>query len=167
MQLVSPIINYMTEKGMIADPTNDFADSVDTSLLVMGTASSPMQLWKPYYFNSDTNIDKQKVVGIEVFSQTEMPILPNGSNNVSSNDVYRHFLLNIVGGDGKEVLSIIPLTMLLGVRYSATSFAKVPLFDYDNIIWDKCYVNCVDVTGGGVNVTDTNILFKIYTKPKS
>ena len=76
MQLVSPIIDYMTKQGMIADSTDDFSDSVDTSLLTLGTAALPMQLFQPYYFNSDTNIDSQKIVGIEVFSQTEMPILP-------------------------------------------------------------------------------------------
>ena len=166
MQLVSPIIDYMTKQGMIADSTDDFSDSVDTSLLTLGTAALPMQLFQPYYFNSDTNIDSQKIVGIEVFSQTEMPILPNGSNNVASNDVFRNFLLTLVGGDGKQIYSIIPLSMLLGVRYSATSYAKVPLFDYDDIVWDKCYVQCVDTTAPGVNINDTNILFKIYTKPK-
>jgi hypothetical protein len=167
MQLVSPIINYMTEKGMIADPTNDFADSVDTSLLVMGTASEPLQLWKPYYFDSDDNIDSQKIVGIEVFSQTEMPILPSLNNNVSSNDVYRYFLLTIVGADGKDILCVLPLSILLGVRYSATAFAKTPLFDFGDVIWSKCYVQCIDITGAGINVNDTNILFKVYTKPKS
>jgi hypothetical protein len=151
---------------MIADSTDDFSDSVDTSLLVMGTAALPMQLFKPYYFNSDSNIDNQKIVGIEVFSNTEMPILPDGKNNVSSNDVFRNFLLTLVGGDGKQIYSIVPLSMLLGVRYSATSYAKTPLFDYDDIVWDKCYVQCVDTTAGGININDTNILFKIYTKPK-
>ena len=166
MQLVSPIINYMTEKGMIADPTDDFADSVDTSLLVMGTASEPMQLWKPYYFNSDDNIDANKIVGIEVVSRTNLIILPSLNNNVASDDVFRFFLLTIVAGDGKEVLSVMPLSLLLGIPYQ-NGFLKTPLFDYNDVIWSKCYVQCIDTAGAGVNVNDTNILFKIYTKPKS
>ena len=166
MQLISPIINYMTEKGMIADPTDDFADSVDTSLLVMGTASEPMQSWKPYYFNSDDNIDANKIVGIEVVSRENLLILPSLNNNIASNDVFRYFLLTIVAGDGKEILSVMPLYLLLGINYQ-NGFLKTPLFDYNDVIWSKCYVQCIDTAGGGINVNDTNILFKIYTKPKS
>lgn len=155
----------MVKQGMIADSTDCFSDSVDTSLLVMGTTAEPMILNNPYYFPSDTLIDSQKVVGIAVTSRSQNPILPNGSNNVSSDDVFRHFLLTLVGGDGKEIYAIMPLSMLLDVQIG-NGYAKTPMFSYDDIVWDKCYVQCIDTTAGGININDTNILFKIYTKPK-
>lgn len=160
--LISPLINFMTEQKMICDvtaPISRYSDQLQFTFTAIGIFG--LQIWKPYYFNPDEDIDKSIIKGIEVIDGVQLFPYPNGATPLSSADLLGQFLLWIVDKND-DVVCQIPLSSLQSTQYGATGHASVQRFHLKNIIWQNCYITCHDTTF--VNVGDS-ILFNVYYDP--
>jgi hypothetical protein len=160
-QLVSPLIEYMSSEGMITDVTTPISSSVKQVQLTFATSGIyGLQIWKPYYFNPDATLDGSAIKGIQALTRTEVDPLPDGSQTLSSADVYAKLLLWLVDSGG-DVLANLPLSELIASSSNtiATAFPKIQRFSLKDIVWQKCYVTIHDTVG---IVAGESLLFNIY-----
>lgn len=148
--LISPLINYMTEKNMVDDFSDPISYSV-TNEIVTFTASggglpTSLAINKPYYFQPKNTLDhtRSKIKALEVVSTTFQSVFENGTNNVSSDDVFSRIILYIVDGND-SILIQTPLKSLLGIAYGGFA-RKLYQVDLSDIIWQKCYIEILDTS---------------------
>lgn len=148
--IVSPLINYMLGKNMIKDFCDPISESMTQSQISFTAAGGglPSSLAdnKPYYFQPNESLDhnNSKIRAIEVVSQSFLSTFPDGTSNVSSDDVLARIVLYLV--DGQDVIRVYtPLKSLLGVSYKG---AARKLYDVclEDIIWQKCYIEILDTS---------------------
>ena len=163
--LISPIVQYMTENQMIWDCTSEIASKVEQKQFTF-TASGNLglQIWKPYYFEADDFLDGSAIEGIQVVSRDESDPFVDGTTGLSSLDVYGKVLLWLVDRGG-DVLAVLPLSILLSSRGNtiASAFVKYQKVCLKDLVLQKCYITISDTTG--INVGDT-ILFNFFYDDK-
>ncbi len=160
-QLVSPLIEYMSSEEMITDITSPISDSVKQVQLTFATSGIyGLQIWKPYYFNPDATLNGSSIKGIQALTRTEVNPLPDGSQTLTSADVYAKLLLWLVDSGG-DVVATLPLSELIASSANTigTAFPKVQRFSLEDIIWQKCYVTIHDTVG---ITAGESLLFNIY-----
>jgi hypothetical protein len=171
--IVSPLINYMCEKHMIQDWSDPISYSMTQSQINFTAAGGglPTSLAenKPYYFQPNETLDhtNSKIRAIEVVSQSFLSTFPNGTSNVSSDDVLARIMISIV--DGKNnVLIYSPLKSLLGVAYGGFA-RKLYTVDLEDIIWQKSYIEILDTSllaaGEGILLNVYYDKIPVYDKP--
>jgi len=169
MQIVSPLIQYMTEKGFIRDTCEPVSYSVDVSQVNFTTAGTGLPtaigLNTPYYLNVEDSLNHSNstIMALEVVSPTFLSIFPNGTNNVTSDDVFSNITLNLVNGN-QDLLVQTPLSSLLGISYGgyARKLYQVALKD---IVWSNCYI---EITGDPTLISNgQGILLNIYHDSKN
>lgn len=169
MELVSPLIQYMKDKGFIRDTCDPVSYSVTSSQVnftAAGTGlSTSIGLNTPYYLAVKDSINHQNatIYALEVISPTFQSVFANGVNNVSSDDVFSNITLNLVNGEG-DLLVQTPLSSLLGIAYGgyARKLYQVALKD---IIWSNCYI---EITGNPSLISaGEGILLNIYYDKKN
>jgi|AACY02.5.fsa_nt_gi hypothetical protein len=164
MQLVSPLINYLTEKEMIRDtcaPVSEYVTTAQIDFTAAGTGlPTAIALNTPYYLKPYDllNAKNSKIKALEVVSPTFQSIFSNGSTNVTSDDVFSNFTLNILNGE-QDVLIQTPLTSLLGIAYGGYA-RKLYQTCLEDVVWSNCYI---EITGNTALVNPGNaIKLNIY-----
>ena len=164
-QLISPIVDYMLRNQMIWDCTEEIAPRVEQKQFTF-TASGTLglQIWKPYYFDADDNLNGDVIKGIQVVTNFESQPIVGGTSTLSSLDTYGKVLLWLVD-EGGDVVSVLPLSVLIASRGNTitTAFVKYQKFCLKNIVLQKCYLTISDTTG--INVGDS-ILFNFFYEEK-
>lgn len=148
MQLVSPLINYLTEKEMIRDTCDPVSESV-TSAQINFTAAgtglpTALLINQPYYFQPYDllNARNSKIRALEVVSPNFQSTFEDGVSNVSSDDIFANITLNLLDGN-QDVLVQTPLSSLLGIAYGGYA-RKLYQVCLEDIVWSNCYI---EITG--------------------
>jgi hypothetical protein len=164
-QLISPIVDYMLRNQMIWDCTEEIAPRVEQKQFTF-TASGVLglQIWKPYFFDADDNLNGDVIKGIQVVTNLESQPIVGGTSTLSSLDAYGKVLLWLVDRGG-DVVSVLPLSILIASRGNTipTAFVKYQKFCLKDIVLQKCYLTISDTTG--INVGDS-ILFNFFYEEK-
>jgi hypothetical protein len=159
-QLISPLVNYMTEQQMVCDAYSEISESAKpVEFVFQSTGIYGLQIWKPYYFNPDTSLNGSTIKGIEVLTTTQLGKSTTNNTPVSSLDVLSNLLLWLVDDKGEAVCTL-PL-WILGAGNSTAD--KIQRFNLKNIIWQDCYITTHDTTGLSAG---TSILFNVYYDKK-
>lgn len=169
MQIVSPLIQYMKDKGFIRDTCDPVSYSVTTSQVNFTAAGTGLPtsigLNTPYYLavKDSLNYQNATIKALEVISPTFQSIFANGVNNVSSDDVFSNITLNLVNGEG-DLLVQTPLSSLLGIAYGGYA-RKLYQVALEDIVWSNCYI---EITGNPLLISaGEGILLNIYYDKKN
>lgn len=148
MQLVSPLINYLTEKEMLRDtcaPVSEYVTTAQIDFTAAGTGlPTAIALNKPYFLKPYDllNSRNSKIKALEVVSPTFQSIFNNGVNNVSSDDVFANITLYLLDGN-QDILIQTPLKSLLGIAYGGYA-RKLYQVCLEDVVWSNCYI---EITG--------------------
>jgi len=159
-RLISPLIEYMVSNKMITDVTSPVSERVKQVQFTFASSGVyGVQIWKPYYFQPDTNLNGSAIKGIQALTSTELEYLPDGTQTYSA-DVMANMLLWLIDESGDAVCTL-PLSELITSSSNTigTAFPKVQRFDLKNIIWQKCYITIHDTTG---ITAGSSLMFNIY-----
>ena len=160
-QLISPLVEYMTSQKMVTDITSPISSAVKQVQLTFQTSGVyGLQIWKPYYFQPDKTLNGSAIKGIQALTRVDIDPLPDGSQTLSSADVFAKLLLWLVNEQGDAVCTL-PLSELIAspTNTIATAFPKVQRFELKDIVWQKCYVTIHDTIG---ITAGESLLFNIY-----
>ena len=165
-RLISPIIEYMTKQGYIWDCTSEISSRVQQVEFTFSAAGvNGIQIWKPYYFNAEDDLNGSVIQGLQVITRTENVPFADGTSTLSSIDAFGKVILWIVDKSG-EVVSTLPLSTLIASRGNtiASAFVKYQRVQFENIVWQNCYLTLADTTG--INAGES-ILFNVFYNPKN
>ena len=160
-RLISPIVEYMTSKEMIWDCTSEISSKVQQfQFTFTASGSLGLQIWKPYYFEADDDLNGSFVKGIQAVSREQNDPLVGGGTTLSSLDSFGKILLWLVDKGG-DVLAVLPLSILLSTQGNTigSAFVKYQKFAFKDLAWQYCYITISDTAG--INVGDS-ILFNIF-----
>lgn len=98
-----------------------------------------------FYFDTDATLQKAvKIVGIEVFSVTDVPKSPiTGKSVVADTVLAKSFLTVVNEQDDNEVISMMPLAVL----NRKSNNGEVQQFNIETPNITKCYIRISDTTG--------------------
>ena len=165
--LISTLINYMTEKNMIADTCSPTSYSVTSSIIDFtasgGGLPTSLAINKPYYFQPNNTLDHQNsdIKALEVVSTLFESTFDNGVNNVASDDIFSRIMLYIVDGYD-NILIQTPLSATLGISYGGYA-RKLYMVELKDIIWQKCYIELLDT---GLIIAGEGIKLNVYYDKK-
>lgn len=158
MRLVSPLINYFfqTNKARkVGCVEGEFSKTIGL----------PVKSTQPYfeqYFRPDPSLTSSVINSIElVTAATLESITVDGTDySIATADSYKSTIL-VLSDINREIIAEIPLRT--AVRY--INKGKATFTNFENIVWDNCYIYYTDPSGVGITTDDVTCI-RVYYTPK-
>ena len=158
MRLVSPLINYFfqTNKARkVGCVEGEFSKTIGL----------PVKSTQPYfeqYFRPDPSLTSSVINSIElVTAATLESITVDGTDySIATADSYKSTIL-VLSDINREIIAEIPLrTAVRNINKGKATFTN-----FENIVWDNCYIYYTDPSGVGITTDDVTCI-RVYYTPK-